>query len=101
MSDNINVKTNPITTIPGILLTIVGILMYCIEYILPVFFTLKEKMQYAWWQPLGVLGVGILFLYMSDKIFERIFNRADKVVGRYSHTEDTTVTKTTTDTKQE
>ncbi len=92
MLENTDPKTNPKTTIPGIAFTLISVLMYCIKYVLPAFITLKEEIPYTWWEPLAPLGLGLLMLFMNDKIFERIFNRADKVVSKVTHTEETTIT---------
>lgn len=86
-SQNIDVKRNPITTIFAIALMIIGVLMYAIEYVLPAFITLKKDITYPWWAPLAVFGVALLLAFMNDGYFKQLFNRADKVVEKVSHTE--------------
>lgn len=92
--NNVSVKNHPLTTYPGIAFIFISIGMYFIKFILPAFMTLKKEIPYSWWEPLAPLGLGILLIYMSDKIFERIFNRADRVVSKVTHTEETITTDT-------
>ncbi len=84
---NISIKRSPITTSFSVALMIMALIMYAIEYVLPAFFTLKKELTYPWWAPLSLLGLSLLFAYMNDSIFNRLFNRADKVVEKVTHTE--------------
>lgn len=86
---NANIKTNPLTTIPGILFIFIAAFMYCLKYILPAFMTLKKEIPYEWYTPLWPIGLGLLLINMNDEYFKRIFNRSEKIVEKVSHTEDT------------
>lgn len=85
--NNVSVKRNPITTVFAILLMIVGFMMYAIEYVFPAFMVLKKDISSPWWAPLSVFGVALLLAFMNDGYFAKLFNRADKVVEKVSHTE--------------
>jgi len=84
---NVDVKRNPITTIFSVVLMLIGCMMYAIEYVLPAFMTLKEKVTIPWWAPLAVIGVSLLLAFMNDSVFARLFNRFDKTVEKVTHTE--------------
>lgn len=92
--ENLNPKTNPKTTIPGIAFTLISVVMYCIKYILPAFIVLKEELPYTWWEPLAPLGLGVLLLFMNDDYFSQLFGMSKKIVQKVSHTEETITTIT-------
>lgn len=87
LSENLNPKKNPVTSILGGIFILISSMMYVIKYIVPGFFVLKSEIPYEWYSPLIPLGIGILLVFINDKYFERIFNRADKIAGKKSDTE--------------
>jgi hypothetical protein len=85
--ENANPKKNPVTTLLGAVFMTISAAMYCIKYVLPAFFHLKSEMPYEWHTPLFPLGLGLFLLFMNDSYFDRIFNRAEKVVKKKTDTE--------------
>lgn len=84
---NVNPKRNPMTSWPGVLFILISAAMFIVQHIVPVFFVLKQDIPYAWWAPVIPLAIGILLIFINDQYFERIFTRADKVVGKKTDTE--------------
>lgn len=85
--DNANPKRNPVTTLLGSLFVIVSLGMYVVKYWVPAFFQLKQEIPFEWYTPILPLLIGIILLFINDEYFARIFNRADKVVGKKTDTE--------------
>lgn len=85
--DNANPKRNPVTTLLGSLFVIVSLGMYIVKYWVPAFFQLKQEIPFEWYTPILPLLIGIVLLFINDEYFSRIFNRADKVVGKKTDTE--------------
>jgi len=84
--ENANPKRNPMTTFPGIVFLLISAIMYVIKYIVPAFVVLKAEIPYEWYTPLLPLVVGLLLMFINDTYFERIFNRADRIVGKKTDT---------------
>lgn len=84
--ENANPKRNPMTTFPGIVFLLISAIMYVIKYIVPAFVVLKAEIPYEWYTPLLPLAVGLLLMFINDSYFERIFNRADRIVGKKTDT---------------
>jgi hypothetical protein len=87
MLENVNPKHNPVTTILGTVFVTISAMMYLMKYVLPAFIIFKQDLPYEWYTPILPLGIGILLLFINDEYFNRIFNRADKVVGKKTDTE--------------
>lgn len=85
--ENANPKRNPMTSWPGVLFILISAGMFIVQYIVPVFFVLKQEIPYAWWVPIVPLGIGILLIFINDQYFERIFTRVDKVASKKTDTE--------------
>lgn len=85
--DNANPKRNPVTTLLGSLFVIVSLGMYIVKYWVPAFFLLKQDIPFEWYTPILPLLIGVVLLFINDDYFARIFNRADKVVGKKTDTE--------------
>ncbi len=85
--ENLNPTKNPKTTIPGYIFISISTVMFCIQYILPAFIVLKQEPAWPWWTPYVLLSIGVMFLFLTDAYFERIFNRADKVVAKKTETD--------------
>jgi hypothetical protein len=85
--ENVNPKKNPVTTLLGAVFMTISAIMYSIKYVLPAFFHLKSDMPYEWHTPLWPLCLGLFLLFMNDSYFDRIFNRAEKVVKKKTDTE--------------
>ena len=73
LTENSNPKKNPMTTYPGIMFIILSIVMYTVKYLAPLFFTLKQEVNYSDWIPGVMLFIGLLLCYMSDEYFKQIF----------------------------
>lgn len=86
LSENINPKKNPVTTLLGGLFIIISAVMYVIKYIVPAFFVLKTEIPYEWYSALIPLSIGVLLIFINDKYFDRIFNRAEKIVSKKTDT---------------
>lgn len=78
---NTNPKHNPFTTIFAVLFFTIAFMLFVIPYFI------ETKQPVMWWTPLLPAGVGLIFLFMNDDYFNRLFNRADKVVGKKTDTE--------------
>ena len=87
ITENINPKRNPYTSIFGVLFLLSSIVMTFVKYIVPVFFVLKQEVPFEGWHILIVVLVGLLLIFMNDAYFARIFNRADKFAGKKTDTE--------------
>lgn len=85
--ENVDPKRNPITSYLGGVFILISAFMYLIKYVVPAFFVLKTEIVYDWHTPLWPLGVGVVLVFLNDSYFARIFNRADKIVGKKSDTE--------------
>ncbi|MFM6254260.1 MAG: hypothetical protein ACKPEQ_34825, partial [Dolichospermum sp.] len=57
--ENVNIKTNPVTTLLGGVFMSISATMYCIKYILPAFFELKSEVPYEWHTPFWPLLLGL------------------------------------------
>ena len=88
MFENANPKRNPVTTLLGGVFMSISATMYCIKYILPAFFELKSEVPYEWHTPIWPLLLGLILLFMNEKYFDRIFNRAEKIVSKKTETEN-------------
>lgn len=86
--ENANPKKNPKTTFPGYVFLLISAVMYVIKYIVPAFVVLKAEIPYEWYTPLLPLVVGVILMFINDSYFERIFNRADKIVSKKTDTND-------------
>lgn len=84
---NINPKRNPVTTLLGGIFIIISAGMYVVKYLVPAFVVLKQDIPYEWYGPIVPLVIGLVLVFMNDEYFARIFNRADKVVGKKTDTE--------------
>lgn len=84
--ENANPKRNPMTSWPGVLFILISAVMFIVQYIVPVFFVLKQEIPYSWWVPIIPLGIGILLVFINDQYFDRIFSRADKIAGKKTDT---------------
>lgn len=84
---NANPKRNPVTTFLGSLFVMVSLGMYAVKYMVPAFFILKQEIPFEWYTPILPLLIGVVLLFINDDYFARIFNRADKVVGKKTDTE--------------
>lgn len=85
--DNANPKRNPVTSLLGSLFVAISMGMYTVKYIIPAFFMLKQEIPFEWYTPILPLLIGIVLIFINDEYFARIFNRADKVVGKKTDTE--------------
>jgi hypothetical protein len=84
--ENMNPKKNPVTNILGGVFIIISAMIYAIKYIVPAFFVLKAEIPFEWYAALIPLGIGILLIFINDKYFDRIFNRAEKIVTKKTET---------------
>lgn len=87
LTTNLDPKRNPFTTILGSIFIIVSIFMYLVKYVVPAFFLLKQEIPFEWYTPILPLLIGVVLIFINDEYFARIFNRADKVVGKKTDTE--------------
>jgi hypothetical protein len=85
--DNANPRKNPVTTLLGAVFMSISATMYCIKYVIPAFFHLKSELPYEWYTPLFPLFIGLFLLFMNEEYFDRIFNRAEKIVNKKTDTE--------------
>lgn len=85
--ENANPKRNPVTTMLGAVFMSISATMYAIKYILPAFFQLKTEIPYDWHTPLWPLILGLFLLFMNENYFDKIFNRAEKIVSKKTETE--------------
>ncbi len=86
--ENLNPTKNPKTTIPGYIIIGIASIMLCIKYVLPAFVALKQEPAYPEWVPFAIMAIGVVFLFLTDEIFLRIFNRSEKIVAKRTDTED-------------
>lgn len=84
---NANPKRNPITSLLGGCFIVISGMMYVVKYIVPAFVILKQDIPYEWYVPILPLLIGVILIFINDEYFARIFNRADKVVGKKTDTE--------------
>ena len=87
LSQNINPKHNPVTSLLGGLFIFISAGMYIVKYMIPAFVVLKQDVPFEWYVPLIVLFIGLLLIFINDEYFARIFNRVDKVAGKKTDTE--------------
>ena len=73
MKTNVSFKENPITTIIGLILIIVSVLLL----VLPYFMELKEDVE--WYIPAVIGAIGILFLLAPDKLVSIVVSKSDKI----------------------
>lgn len=85
--ENSTINRNPITTIFGIIILIIDIIMLLIKYVVPLFYTLKEPVSYHWGVLIAIGCVGVLFIFLTDSYFARLFNRGDKYIGKVTGTD--------------
>lgn len=85
--ENANPKKNPWTSGIGIVIMAISVLMMLIEHVLPAFITLKEKMSYGYITYI-IAFFGLLFFFMNDRFFARMFNRAEKIVSKKTDTNE-------------
>lgn len=84
---NVNPKRNPVTSVLGCVFVVISGGMYIIKYMVPAFFMLKQEIPFDWYTPILPLLIGLVLIFINDDYFARIFNRADKVVGKKTDTE--------------
>jgi hypothetical protein len=85
--DNVNPRHNPVTTVLGCVFVTISAVMYVMKYVLPAFMEFKQELPYEWYTPLLPLTVGIVLMFINDNYFNRIFNRAEKIVSKKTETE--------------
>lgn len=90
MINNANPRTNPATTVMGVVFITISAVMYVMKYVLPAFMEFKQELPYEWYTPLLPLVVGIILMFINDSYFNRIFNRAEKIVSKKTDTEEKT-----------
>lgn len=66
MINNINPLKNPVTTVLGMLLLVIAIGMF----IVPMFYEVKEQLNY--WIPTGIGLLGICFLLIPDAVISAL-----------------------------
>lgn len=76
ITNNISIKTNPFTTIFGIVFMLVGIGVI----VLPIFYTAKTDIPE--WTGWALSGLGLILLFAPDKLI----NGLGKIVDRKSDT---------------
>jgi uncharacterized membrane protein len=62
--ENLNPKTNPITTFLGSLFIALGLLMYA----LPMFIEVKKDFTEVWYVPLLVITIGACLIFSPDTL---------------------------------
>jgi hypothetical protein len=85
--NNADPKKNPVTTLLGAIFITISAMMYCMKYILPAFIEFKQELPYEWYTPIWPLAIGVLLIFINDRYFDRIFNRAEKIVSKKTETE--------------
>ena len=85
--DNTNPKKNPWTTVTGTLFIVLALVMYVVKYLVPLFITLKEPVSYADYIPAVVIFIGLVLLFMSDTLFDKIFNAVLAVFKKKTDTQ--------------
>jgi hypothetical protein len=86
--ENLSPQKNPYTTLPGVTLMFVGIVMFLIQYVLPAFIVLKKEMDYPWFGPFLPMGIGLLLVFMNDQYFARLYRSVEKIIAKKTDTED-------------
>lgn len=86
--ENLSPTKNPKTTIPGYIFIGISTVMFVIQYVLPAFMVLKQEPVYPWYTPWYLLGAGIILLFLTDAIFERIFSVAISFFKKKAAIED-------------
>jgi hypothetical protein len=69
---NANFKNSPITTLLGLILTLVGVALYVIPY----FYAIKTE-EVNVWVPAGIGAVGLLLLLSPDELTNIIKKKAE------------------------
>lgn len=87
IADNSNPKKNPWTTVTGTMFIILAFVMYIVKYLVPLFITLKQTVDYADYIPAIVIFIGLVLVFMSDSLFERIFSAVLSVFKKKTNTE--------------
>ncbi len=87
LSENVNPKKNPYTSVTGVVFLLISAAMFIIKYLIPAFVVLKQDIPFEWYGPIVPLAIGILLVFIDDAYFARIFNRADKVAAKKTDTE--------------
>lgn len=84
---NINPQKNPVTTIAGSLFIILSLTMYSVKYLLPLFVHLKQEVGYSDVIPAVMIFIGLVLIFMSDTLFERIFSAVLNVFKKKTDTQ--------------
>lgn len=87
VSENINPKKNPVTSLLGGLFILIGAGMYIVKYLVPAFVVLKQPIEFGDWVPVIPIFIGVLLVFIDDNYFSRIFNRGEKIVAKKTDTE--------------
>ncbi len=87
LTENMNPKKNPVTSVLGGVFILISAVMFIIKYIVPAFVILKQDIPFEWYGPVVPLAIGILLVFIDDAYFARIFNRADKVAAKKTDTD--------------
>jgi hypothetical protein len=87
ITENINPKKNPWTTVTGTLFIILSLVMYVVKYLVPLFVALKQPVDYADYIPAIMIFIGLVLLFMSDSLFERIFSAVLSVFKKKTDTQ--------------
>jgi len=74
LTQNLNPKKNPVTTITGAVFIVLGAVMYTVKYLFPLFVTLKQEVHYSDWIPGVMIFIGLTLTFMSDTLFDKIFS---------------------------
>jgi drug/metabolite transporter (DMT)-like permease len=85
--ENSSPQRNPMTTWPGILFVALSFVMYAVKYLAPLFFTLKEPVNYSDWIPAIMLFIGLVLLFMTDDLFKQIFGAVLNVFKKKTDTQ--------------
>lgn len=72
ITNNISVKTNPFTTIFGIVFMLIGIAVI----ILPIFYTVKTAIPV--WTGWALSGLGLILLFAPDKLIGGLGKLVDR-----------------------
>jgi len=73
LTENINPKKNPVTSITGGVFIILGAVMYTVKYLFPLFVVLKQEVHYSDWIPGVMIFIGLTLTFMNDTLFSTIF----------------------------
>lgn len=74
MIDNANPQKNPITTILGLVMSLISLLIW----VAPMFVEVKKDYTTMWYIPTGILVSGILLIGAPDKLFSGLGKVVDK-----------------------